>query len=184
MKRIEPDSIPELRIMPWAIAIIIALGTGYGGNRKAVGPDDLGRGLSWLLAIAGLVDFWLWEYDYGHNLDLEHCGHKGPGHVVPAPTDREQAAPELQGAFVARCRWLDCVHASLFAGVCGSGGRVVRPGRRPTQTSGSLLLLYSRLGFDRSVGLQPRTRALPFEGDLGVHCRMPIVDMTGMPPKS
>jgi hypothetical protein len=68
MKTIEPDAIPELKIMPWVIGGLIALGL-------------LGAvtGKRWLLyawvgvfvvaAVAGLVDFYLWEYDYGHNLD-------------------------------------------------------------------------------------------------------------------
>ena len=30
-------------------------------------------------AIVGLVDFWLWEYDYGHNLDAEKAIIKIPG---------------------------------------------------------------------------------------------------------
>lgn len=68
MRPIEPDSIPELRIMPVVIGIIIGLGLlGVALNRRWIL-------YSWLaiLLIAGtigLVDFWLWEYDYGHNLD-------------------------------------------------------------------------------------------------------------------
>ena len=68
MKTITPDSIPELKIMPplFAALILFGLGVAYWGNRKWI--------LAWLglfvaLAITGLVDFWLWEYDYGHNLD-------------------------------------------------------------------------------------------------------------------
>jgi len=68
MKEIVPDSIPELRIMPWLIAgfIITGLLVALVGNRK----------LLWLwafalvlMAIVGMGDFYLWEYDYGHNLD-------------------------------------------------------------------------------------------------------------------
>jgi copper chaperone NosL len=32
-----------------------------------------------LLAVAGLVDFWKWEYDYGHDLDTENAIIKVPG---------------------------------------------------------------------------------------------------------
>lgn len=68
MKEIEPDSIPELKIMPWLFGFLAVTGLliAWKGNRKWV--------MGWLLffvvmAIAGLVDFYLWEYDYGHNLN-------------------------------------------------------------------------------------------------------------------
>lgn len=67
MKPIVPDSIPELVVMPYIFGFLIAYALLIAaiGNRNWV--------LIWLiifiiLAVAGLVDFWLWEYDYGHNL--------------------------------------------------------------------------------------------------------------------
>jgi copper chaperone NosL len=68
MKAIEPDSIPELSFMPYialafaGLALILAL-----FNRWKIN-------LGWLvlLVVAGtlaIYDFYLWEYDYGHNLD-------------------------------------------------------------------------------------------------------------------
>ena len=70
MQRIEPDAIPELRYMPWIVAGLIALGLAA----AAIGR----RGVlyAWIVALvtsatAGLVDFWRWGYDYGHNLDPE-----------------------------------------------------------------------------------------------------------------
>ena len=63
-----PETIPEFKIFPWAIGIMIVLGViiGIKGNRKLF--------LVWfivmsLMGIAGMYDFYLWEYDYGHNLD-------------------------------------------------------------------------------------------------------------------
>jgi len=63
-----PETIPEFKIFPWAITIMAALGIilGFFGNHKFY--------LGWLvlmslLGIAGMYDFYLWEYDYGHNLD-------------------------------------------------------------------------------------------------------------------
>jgi hypothetical protein len=63
-----PDSIPEFKIFPLAIAIMVALGViiGLFGKYKLY----LGwLALMGLLGIAGMYDFYLWEYDYGHNLD-------------------------------------------------------------------------------------------------------------------
>lgn len=67
MKAIQPDAIPELRYMPWILGALFALGllVAVVGRRKAL--------VAWLVAfaalgVAGLVDFWRWSYDYGHNL--------------------------------------------------------------------------------------------------------------------
>lgn len=70
MKPIEPDAIPELVIMPWVFGFLIALGLAAAATGR--------RGLlyTWVgffvvVALAGMVDFYLWGYDYGHDLDPE-----------------------------------------------------------------------------------------------------------------
>ena len=67
MKYIEPDSIPELTYFPYIIYAFTGLGLLFGiiGNRKLY--------LVWVIlllltSILGIYDFYLWEYDYGHNL--------------------------------------------------------------------------------------------------------------------
>jgi copper chaperone NosL len=68
MKAIVPDSIAELRLMPWIVAGLIALGV----IAAAVGRRILLYGWTTVFAVvaaAGLVDFWYWGYDYGHDLD-------------------------------------------------------------------------------------------------------------------
>lgn len=70
MKPIEPDSIAELKIMPFIFGFLTISGIAIAvwGNHKW---------LMWwlilfgLLAIAGLVDYYLWGYDYGHDLDTD-----------------------------------------------------------------------------------------------------------------
>jgi len=68
MKKIEPDSIKELTIMPYILAGLIALGiiTGIVGKKKLLGVFVV---LFLIAGITGGVDFYLWEYDYGHDLD-------------------------------------------------------------------------------------------------------------------
>lgn len=70
MKPIHPDSIPELQWMPMIFGFMIVSGLAVAvfGNRKWI--------MAWLilfgiLALVGLVDFWIWEYDYGHNLSSD-----------------------------------------------------------------------------------------------------------------
>lgn len=67
MKSINPEDIPELKIMPFIIGFMILFGllNAFKGNRKTV--------MTWiilfiLLGAIGLYDFYIWEYNYGHNL--------------------------------------------------------------------------------------------------------------------
>lgn len=68
MKTIQPDSIKELKMMPYILGFLIFAGIiVWLGNKKWLL-------LLWFLlllaaGITGGIDFWLWEYDYGHNLD-------------------------------------------------------------------------------------------------------------------
>jgi len=67
MKTIEPDAIRELAVMPWVVGFLVVSGLAVAAARRA-----------WLLygwfallavlALAGILDFWLWQYDYGHDL--------------------------------------------------------------------------------------------------------------------
>jgi copper chaperone NosL len=67
MKTIEENSIPELKIMPFILAFLIIYAfIAAIINKKLVTLTF--SAIITLLGIAGLVDFYLWEYDYGHNL--------------------------------------------------------------------------------------------------------------------
>ena len=84
MKRIEPSAIPELRFMPWIVAAIVVVGllTTAVARRWLV---YLWTTAFLAIAAAGLLDFWRWEYDYGHNLDNEHAVLKIPGMTYQPP---------------------------------------------------------------------------------------------------
>ena len=84
MKRIENDAIPELTIMPWIVGALVVSGllVAVLANRRAL---YAWTGGFLLLGVAGLVDFWRWEYDYGHNLDLEEAIIKIPGMTYQPP---------------------------------------------------------------------------------------------------
>mgnify|MGYP000386209684 CR=1 FL=1 len=68
MKYIEPDAIPELVYFPYVIMTMCFLGLG------AIAWDKPEVYLIWtilfvILSCLGLYDFYLWEHDYGHDLD-------------------------------------------------------------------------------------------------------------------
>lgn len=67
MRYIEPESIPELKYFPYIVMAMagLALLAAFINKRQIY--------LVWTivmvgLAVAGIYDFYLWEYDYGHNL--------------------------------------------------------------------------------------------------------------------
>lgn len=68
MQKIEPDSIPELQFFPYVVLCLALMGL------VAAVVNKPWFYLTWgiiflILAVAGIYDFYLWEYDYGHNLD-------------------------------------------------------------------------------------------------------------------
>ena len=67
MAEIHKEDFPEFEIIPWVIGFMIGFGilAAVLGNFKLV--------IAWfvlmiILGIIGLADFYLWGYDYGHNL--------------------------------------------------------------------------------------------------------------------
>jgi copper chaperone NosL len=84
MKRIESDAIPELDIMLWLVGALVVTGFAVAalGRRRALYAWVAAFGA---LALAGLADFWRWEYDYGHNLDLENAIITIPGMSFQPP---------------------------------------------------------------------------------------------------
>jgi copper chaperone NosL len=84
MKRIDPDTIPELKFMPWIVGGLILSGLAVAAAaRRRVLYVWLAGFLA--LGSVGLVDFWRWEYDYGHNLDAATAIIKIPGMSYQPP---------------------------------------------------------------------------------------------------
>ncbi|MBC8051782.1 MAG: hypothetical protein H7Y13_01830 [Sphingobacteriaceae bacterium] len=83
MKHIIVDDFIEFKIVPYIFGaiILLALLTAYTANKKLL------WGLSAaiiLFALIGFIDFYLWEYDYGHNLDPK-AAIKVPGMTYQPP---------------------------------------------------------------------------------------------------
>lgn len=68
MKKIEPDSIKELQFMPYLLGLLILMLalTVYKSKKSLL---VVWVSLMIVFGIAGGIDFYVWEYDYGHNLD-------------------------------------------------------------------------------------------------------------------
>ena len=83
MKEINPDAIPEMKIMPFIIIFLVLFGivSGISGKRSLVYIWII---LFIVIATIGLYDFYMWEYDYGHNLN-PHAAIKIPGMAYQPP---------------------------------------------------------------------------------------------------
>jgi len=83
MQPVEPDSIPELQYFPYIVIGMGVLGIG------AVIANRWYYYLGWFLLLVvlgglGIYDFYLWLYDYGHNLDPQ-APIKVPGMTYQPP---------------------------------------------------------------------------------------------------
>jgi copper chaperone NosL len=84
MRAIVPHEIPEFRLMPWVLGALVGLGalTVIVARRALI--------YTWIAGVAafgvlGLIDFYRWGYDYGHNLDAETAIIKIPGMSYQPP---------------------------------------------------------------------------------------------------
>lgn len=68
MKKIEPDSIPELKIIPVVLMVIAGLALLVAALKKR-SLMIVWVALFILAGVIGMYDFYTWLYDYGHNLD-------------------------------------------------------------------------------------------------------------------
>jgi len=83
MKRIEPDTIPELRFMPPIVLALAALGLLAAATSRRWLLHLWGSAFI-LVAAAGLADFYRWLYDYGHDLAPD-AAIQVPGMVYTPP---------------------------------------------------------------------------------------------------
>jgi hypothetical protein len=83
MSEIHREDFPEFKIMPWVFAGMIVLGL------VAAATGSVKLVITWLvlmvlIGIVGFVDFYMWGYDYGHNLN-PNAAIKVPGMSYQPP---------------------------------------------------------------------------------------------------
>lgn len=83
MQTIEPESIPELSVMPYIVVFLIIFGLAAGLSRKK-SVVAIWAVLIIVLLMVGIYDFYIWGYDYGHNLDT-NAPIKVPGMAYQPP---------------------------------------------------------------------------------------------------
>ncbi|MEO0556689.1 MAG: nitrous oxide reductase accessory protein NosL [Bacteroidota bacterium] len=182
MKEIVPEEVPELKIMPWLFAALIAFGLVAAATGKRWMLYTW-VGVFVLVGIAGMADFWLWEYDYGHDLD--------PTAAIQVPGMSYQ--PPLIGSKqmlnITAHSWPAAgMIAALVSMLIGLAVAIMefRQGRRDRSTEAASSESVAS-GMARSVpavlailvllaGCQPEPRAIRYGEDVGAYCKMTISD--------
>jgi len=70
MKTLHTEDFPEFKILPWIIGffILLLIASGIIGKRKWI---NITFALFVTFGVVAMIDFWKWEYEYGHNLNPE-----------------------------------------------------------------------------------------------------------------
>lgn len=171
MKEIQPDSIPELKIMPWLFSALIVLGLAAAAYGRTWGLYTW-TGLFLVLAVVGMVDFYMWEYDYGHNLDQDRAIIKVPGMTYQPPLIGSKTMLNITAVSLPAAGGLITVF-SLLVGVVLSvlQFRAQRlAGRAGALLAGGLSAAVLLAGC--STGPRP----IAYGEDVCVHCKMTISD--------
>jgi len=178
MRAIEPDSIPELKFMKYIVAGLSAFALLVALVRRR-----------WLLvtwvvvaivfALAGMYDFWKWEYEYGHNLDPT-AAIKVPGMTYQPPM---LGTKKLLNFYATAWPGLGGIAAMLAVGLsvltmfyelyfrqrlAGGAGSVKRHGA--LKAASVLLLVFM------AAGCSSGPRAIDYGTDQCEYCRMTISD--------
>ena len=160
MHEISPDDIPELKLMPLVLGGLIAAGLLV----AAIGRK--GPLYAWLVilaggAVAGLVDFWMWGYRYGHELD-EHAAIQVPGMSYQPPVIGTKQLLNFEAA-----AWPEAGAWIAFA-VFAVGIWVAVRERRRAAVAAAAVLLAACTG--------PAPRAIAYGQEVCRHCHMTVAD--------
>jgi copper chaperone NosL len=168
MQKIEPDAIPELKYFPFVIYGMVAMGMVLFFVNKAKGF------IGWtivliLLGILGIYDFYLWEYDYGHNLATD-APIKIPGMVYQPPLFGRKMLLNFEAFSYPHL-------GSLFLGLSIALGLVASwlafRFKRKTKAAGLVSAFFCLLLF---VSCSTEPRPINYGEEQCQHCHMTIVD--------
>jgi len=175
MKEIVPDAIPELKLMPWLFGFLILLGLGAAatGKRRLL---YTWVGLFAVVAVVGMVDFYLWEYDYGHDLD-PNAAIKVPGMTYQPPLiGSKQMLNITAHSWPGLGMIAAFVSLVLGAAVAFTEWRRKRAASTASATPSSTPAMVVVAAAALLVGCQVEPQPIRYGDDACEHCRMTISD--------
>lgn len=170
MKRIEPSAIPELRYMPWLVGGLVVSGLLIAalGRKRLLHAWLVGFAL---LGAAGLADFWRWNYDYGHDLNLEEAVILVPGMTYQPPLiGTKQLLNFSASSWPGVGGWLAFAAFALAAAAALATRRSAATARKARARTAALAAIAS------AACAPAGPPALAYGDALCDYCRMTIVD--------
>jgi len=169
MKYIEPDSIPELKYFQYVVVFMVVFGL-----LSAFSTSKYLK-LSWvvlLLVLSGLgvYDFYLWEYDYGHNLSPT-APIKVPGMVYQPPLFGTKMLLNFNAASYPHWGGM-ALMAAIVAGFIVCWREWSTKNESPATVRASFAMILLIVCFSCSSGPQP----IDFGNEACDFCKMTIVD--------
>lgn len=174
MKHIKQEMFPELKVLPYIMGVVIALGliVAVIGRRKL---------LFWYLValfiggVAAMADFYRWGYDYGHNLD-PHAAIQVPGLSYQPPLVGHKKLLNFDAySYPVSGGWVVVAGVVVMLGVwfvewySSRKKRTSKPRRRPAAALS--LLLAACL-----AGCSAQPQKIAYGKDLCNECLMTIMD--------
>ncbi|MEX1211937.1 MAG: hypothetical protein WEA36_03750 [Balneolaceae bacterium] len=114
MKEIVKEDFREFVIMPWVMGFMIVLGliAAIHGDRRWLW---VWLGLMVILGVVGFIDYYLWGYDYGHNLNPD-APIKVPGMTYQPPLI---GCKQLLNINACSWPWVGSIFLGLSIGMAG-----------------------------------------------------------------
>ena len=175
MKQIKADMFPEFSFLHYVLGFYILLGltVAFMGKRKLLLAFLI---LTAIGGIAALVDFYMWGYDYGHNLDpaaaiqVAGLSYQPPliGHKKLLNFDA-YSYPDTGG-------WILVGVTSLFLIVWFLEWRKHKKQKAMPQPQKLSLAASALIAFLFIVGCNPKPEKIAFGKDQCVECKMTIMD--------
>ncbi|MDP2957083.1 MAG: nitrous oxide reductase accessory protein NosL [Longimicrobiales bacterium] len=177
MKRIVPESIPEMKVMPAVVGVFILLGllaAALGRRRVLYGFV----GIFLAFAVVGLVDFWLWNYDYGHDLDHENAIIKIPGMSYQPPLIGTRQILNFTATSWPASGGLILIGTGALLTAVGflEFRRARRSGTSGAEGAGALVALALAASLPLSACAEPQPRAFVYGTDSCEACLMALAD--------
>ncbi|HEY1113466.1 MAG TPA: nitrous oxide reductase accessory protein NosL [Chitinophagaceae bacterium] len=174
MKHIKQEMFPELRILPYIMGVIVALGLLV----ALIGRRQLLLGYLILLFIGAgvaMYDFYSWGYDYGHNLDPT-AAIQVPGLSYQPPLIGHKKLLNFDAySYPVAGGWIVVAGVLLMAGVWffeWRRGRKTRVGKRRVQYATAVMLILATA----FTGCSTEPQKIAYGKDLCDECRMTIMD--------
>ena len=175
MKHINADMFPEFGFLPYVLGFFILFGLAVAitGNRKLLFSYLI---LSVIAGISALVDFYLWGYDYGHNLD-KTAAIQVPGLSYQPPVIGHKKLLNFDAfSYPDTGGWVLVAVTGLFAVIWFLEWRKEKKQKQMTQSRKPVSVAVTIAALILFAGCNPKPEKIAVGKDNCSECKMTIMD--------